>query len=127
MDKLVDHCFVFEGGGVMRDFPGNYTQYRIQSAAEEKAKKENKKITKTEKIASTEAEKTKLTYAEKMEFEALEGEIDTLEQSLKELSDSLTRSNDTEDLLAITEKIGEVQKRLEAKTQRWMHLAEFEM
>jgi ATP-binding cassette subfamily F protein uup len=127
MDKLVDHCFVFEGGGVMHDFPGNYTQYRIQSAVEEKAKKESKKISKTDKNTSTDAEKTKLTYAERMEFEALEGEIDTLEQTLKELSDSLTKSNDSEDLLAITEKLGEVQKRLEAKTQRWMHLAEFEM
>jgi ABC transport system ATP-binding/permease protein len=127
MDKLVDHCFVFEGEGTMRDFPGNYTQYRLRAAMEEKAKKENKRTSPVEKAVHSSGEKTKLTYAERMEFDGLDGEIDTLENKLKTLSHNLTQSNTTDELLSITEKIGEVQKELETKTQRWMYLAEFEM
>lgn len=127
MDKLVDHCFVFEGEGTMRDFPGNYTQYRLRAAMEEKAKKENKRTSPVEKVVHSSGEKTKLTYAERMEFEGLDGEIETLENKLKTLSHNLTQSNTTDELLSITEKIGEVQKELETKTQRWMYLAEFEM
>ncbi len=127
MDKLVDHCFVFEGKGTMRDFPGNYTQYRLRAALEEKEKKENKRTSPVEKVVPSSGEKTKLTYAERMEFEGLDGEIETLENKLKTLSHNLTQSNTTDELLSITEKIGEVQKKLETKTQRWMYLAEFEM
>lgn len=127
MDKLVDHCFVFEGEGTMRDFPGNYTQYRWRAALEEKEKKENKRTSPVGKAVHSRGEKTKLTYAERMEFDGLDGEIDTLENKLKTLSHNLTQSNTTDELLSITEKIGEVQKELEAKTQRWMYLAEFEM
>ncbi|HEU0228155.1 MAG TPA: ABC-F family ATP-binding cassette domain-containing protein, partial [Arachidicoccus soli] len=82
MDRLVDHLFVFEGEGLIRDFPGNYTQYRIQQKIEE----QNKKVTSPTKIEApvqnaeeSSTSKKKIGFKEKREFELLEKEISDLE------------------------------------------------
>ena len=127
MDKMVDHCFVFEGEGVIRDFPGNYTQYRYAKTEEEKqAKKENTiKASAPAAQVNQEKEKSKLTYAERIEFEGLEGEISMLEEKIKSLSDEISNSNDAEHLLKLTKDITDSQALLEKQTARWMYLAEF--
>jgi len=127
MDKMVDHCFIFEGDGLMRDFPGNYTQYRSAKAIEEK---NAKKVTATKASpssseVSSEKEKQKLTYAERMEFNGLEGEISSLENLIQELSDALTQTNSSDELQKMTSDITKSQSLLEKKTERWMYLAEF--
>jgi ATP-binding cassette subfamily F protein uup len=127
MDKMVDHCFVFEDNTIIRDFPGNYSQYRTAKALEEK---EEKKI-KAAKAASpllkeeSQKEKQKLTYAERMEFDKLEAEIVTLEEKIKNLSDEISTSNDAGKLATLTKGITDAQALLEKQTARWMCLAEF--
>jgi ABC transport system ATP-binding/permease protein len=127
MDKMVDHCFVFEDNTIIRDFPGNYSQYRTAKALEEK---EEKKI-KAAKAASpllkeeSQKEKQKLTYAERMEFDKLEAEIVTLDEKIKNLSDEISTSNDAGKLATLTKGITDAQALLEKQTARWMCLAEF--
>ncbi len=129
MDKIVDHTFVFEGNGVIRDYPGSYSQYRAQKELEEEeAKSVRTKTAETKKSAPTEAqEKVKLTYAERIEFDKLEEEIATLEESMKSLNDEIAGSSDHERLQDLTKDITEQQQILDEKTERWMHLAQFEM
>ena len=124
MDKLVEHTFTFEGDGLIRDFPGNYSDYQTKKKQQEKeAKKQIKQVEKKVDVASD--EKVKLTYAEKIEYEKLEGEIATLEEKKGSMSEKLTTCNDHTELLALSNEIGEIQQRIEEKTERWIYLAEY--
>ena len=78
MDRLVDHLFIFEGEGQVRDFPGNYTDYRTHISTDDKLK-QTKVKDKDVKDKFTEG-KRKLTYNEKKEYETIESLIDALEQ-----------------------------------------------
>lgn len=128
MDKIVDHTFVFEGEGKIRDYPGSYSQYRAQKELEEEeAKAKAKPAEKTATEPAPVKEKVKLTYAERIEFEKLEKEIDTLESQLKEINDEIASSMDHERLQELTTEITTQQGLLDEKTERWMHLAQFEM
>ncbi|MAX79178.1 MAG: ABC transporter [Crocinitomicaceae bacterium] len=131
MDRLVDHVFVFEGEGVIRDFPGNYTQYRLKKAAEdaeEKARKAEEKTTKEEAKPVEQkapAEKKKLSYKEKREFEMLSGEIEKLETEKAELTAQLNSGTlDHEALQKAGERIQEVIDLLDEKELRWLELSE---
>lgn len=126
MDKLVDHLLVFEGDGEIRDFPGNYTQFRAwkkqQKADESKAKEPEKAKTK----AAAPKVKTKLSYNEKVEFEKLTKEIDQLESRKAELSEALssgTLDNDT--VMAHSEELSTIATALEEKENRWLELSEW--
>jgi ATP-binding cassette subfamily F protein uup len=127
MDKVVDHLFVFEGHGEIRDFPGNYTQYREKKRLEDKAS--SKEIaTEKKQIASSEPEKqekTKLTYGERLEFEKLEKSIEKLEEKKAELAEILSATNDNEELMRISAELEEVVKECDAKNDRWLELAEW--
>jgi ATP-binding cassette subfamily F protein uup len=127
MDKMVDHCFVFEDNSVIRDFPGNYSQYRAAKAQEEKEEKKIKAAKAASPVVKEEAqkEKQKLTYAERMEFDDLEKEIASLEEKVKSLSDEISTSNDATALGTLTKGITDTQALLEKQTARWMYLAEF--
>lgn len=133
MDKMVDHLFVFEGVGVIRDFPGNYTEYRDKKDAEEKTlKKEEpeKPVHKSEQAAPVPVEektitKKKLSYKEKAEFEQLEKEIAKLEKEKSELTEKLSAADQQqEDLLKWSERIGKVIAELDEKSFRWLELSE---
>ncbi|MEA3317146.1 MAG: ABC-F family ATP-binding cassette domain-containing protein, partial [Bacteroidota bacterium] len=98
MDQVVDHLFVFKGKGIVKDFPGNYSQYResiINKEKEEKTKIEKPKKEKKQNINKT---KTKLSYKEKCEYELLEKEIEELENEKdileKEISSGELKSDD---------------------------------
>lgn len=126
-DKVVDHLFVFKGDGVIRDFPGNYTQYRaaekVEAAAE--TRKEEKPAPKPDAPSDTPKVKTKLTYGERLEFEKLEKEIDELEAKKEALARELSDTNDNDALMAISRELEEVVKAVETRTERWMELAEW--
>lgn len=126
-DKVVDHLFVFKGNGVIRDFPGNYTQYRAAEKVEAAAAapKEEKPAQKPEAAAEAPKVKTKLTYGERLEFEKLEKEIDELEARKETLAQRLSNTNDNEELMAVSQELDEVVKAVEARTERWMELAEY--
>ncbi|MCO6497409.1 MAG: ABC-F family ATP-binding cassette domain-containing protein [Chitinophagaceae bacterium] len=126
MDRLVDHLFVFEGNGVVKDFPGNYTQYRISKQKEEK--KEEEKPRPAEPV-KTFAQKNpnRLSYKEKREFEMLEKELPVLEKEKAELEAKLSEGNvPYEELQKISERIGELAELIDEKELRWLELSEIE-
>ncbi|HEY5510157.1 MAG TPA: ABC-F family ATP-binding cassette domain-containing protein [Prolixibacteraceae bacterium] len=123
MDKIVDHLFVFEGNGVIKDFPGNYTEYR--DWAEEKAKAEQV-IVKTDKPVREKpvTEKKKLSFKEKKELEELEKDISNLENEKKILEEDLNSGLMAADLLHKKSlRYGEVTSQLEDKEMRWLELS----
>ena len=132
MDKVVDHLLVFEGDAKIKDFPGNYTDYREWRDAQQK---QDKKIEKSGKDAARHVSTTKpkkddvrkMTFKEKQEFESIEKEIEKLEQEKNTIETNLsngTLSND--ELLTQANRIAEVIDLLDEKTMRWLELSELQ-
>ena len=128
MDKLTDHLFVFEGDGVIRDFPGNYTEYRIDKDKREEAEKfRNQSQVKVAPDKKEKKEKTKLTYAERLEFKDLEGEIEKLEERKAEITALFEGGeNDASRLEELSKEMNELVGILEKKEMRWLELSEYE-
>lgn len=134
MDKMVDHLFVFEGAGVVRDFPGNYTEYREKKDNEEKAlSKEAKsntqatpaKVEAAPVIPKVEAPKKKLSFKEKAEFEELEKSIAQLEAEKAKITEQLNTSTDNhDDIVKWSAQMGEIIKQLDEKGMRWLELSD---
>ena len=124
MDRLVDHLLVFEGNGAIRDYPGNYTQFREWQKSQQQelipAKKEEKP---NQPIAAP--PKKKLSYKEQREFDMLEKEIAALEKERTGIYEAL---NDTsqpyEKLEGLTKRIGEIAAAIDEKEMRWLELSE---
>ncbi len=130
MDKLVDHVFVFEGDGKLRDFPGNYSQYREAKIKEDKAAQEIKRLATTNKpkekpAYKKEKTKTKLSYNEKREYEQLEKDIEKLETEKATLEEKLNGGGSHDELMEWSKKIGEVMASIDEKSDRWLELSEF--
>ena len=124
MDKIVDHLFVFEENGLIRDYPGNYSQYRAWKKAQNEPAKADKRQS-AEKPAK-QATKTKLSYKEKREFEQLEKEIGELEARKKELTERLSTGEVPYDKMQqLSEELSDIQNQLETKTERWFELADY--
>jgi ATP-binding cassette subfamily F protein uup len=133
MDKLVDHLFVFEGDGEVRDFPGNYSQYREISKEEEKYKVELDKEEEEQKTASItqnnnttiKTESRKLSFKEKRELEIIEQEMPKLEEEKRKLeADMSTGTLSFEALQQHGARIAEIVQLLEEKEMRWLELSE---
>lgn len=130
MDKVVDHLLVFKGEGEIKDFPGNYTQYRewqkLQTKEEaEKAPKAEAKVAKKPTNSNNTTERKKLSFKEKREFEQLEKDIEQLETEKKAIEEAL--SSGTISVDEITEKsirLPKLQDELDEKTMRWLELSE---
>lgn len=127
MDKVVDHLLVFKGQGDIRDFPGNYSDYRDWKLAKAEHEKEQSKPKeeKTERIRLN--DKRKLSFKEKKELEQLEKDIAALEEEKKRLEEMLCSG-----ILSVAE-LTETSKRLpvlgdelDEKTMRWLELSEIE-
>lgn len=124
MDKLVDHLFVFEGDGEVRDFPGNYSQYREWEKDQEKIKVLPEVIEEKEP-EKPEAKGRKMSFKEKRELELLEKEIEKLENEKKLLDSQLADGSLPYDQLEGTSRrIGEVIQLLDEKGMRWLELSE---
>lgn len=129
MDKLVDHLFVFEGNGAVRDFPGNYSQYREMEREEEKYKElEPEVVVEPEAKAETakpKAEGKKLSFKDKRELEMLEKEMPALEEEKAAIEVAMsTGTQSFEELQRSGERIAEIAALLEAKEMRWLELSE---
>lgn len=128
MDRLVDHLFVFEGDGVVRDSPGNYSQYR-QSITDSQqfavASKQSSEVVSERKPPQTGSDKKQLSYKEKREFEVLEKEIAELTKE-KEFVNLRLNSGDAsfDELQKLSNRIGELTKLLDEKELRWLELSE---
>ena len=139
MDRLVDHLFVFEGNGEVRDFPGNYTQYRIWLKENEKKADRWKELEQNKNrgeslpagelnipAAKPPAQKRKPSFREKHEFEVLEKEIPSLEAEKKMLAEKMSESGQTfEELAKLSNQMIQLTRELEQKELRWLELSEF--
>jgi len=128
LDRIVDHTFAFEGDGVIKDFPGNYTDYRIwqeENAKQQKKDKDSKPaIAEVAEIKET-TPKRKLSFKEKTEFDILEKEIGVLENLKIELTEKLSSGNLSFDEIAdISKKLEDAVNELEEKELRWLELSE---
>ncbi len=123
MDRLVDHLFVFEGGGVVSDFPGNYSQYR------EKVKADPDpviaKAPQPVKTPEPQASKRKLSYKEQREYDGIESELAALEAERKTLYEKLSSGGLPYDgLQKITARLTAIGNHIEQKEMRWLELSE---
>jgi ATP-binding cassette subfamily F protein uup len=129
LDRIVDHLFVFEGEGAIRDFPGNYTQYKIWSDDRKRKAQLQKRIEvrKAEPSKPAAAPTNKLSFREKRELETLELEIATLEQEKSAIEAGLRSGTlDPEKLQQYSERWATIIPEIETKTERWMELSEKE-
>jgi len=136
MDKLVDHLFVFEGDGIVKDFTGNYREWRDEVVEEElQLKKKQKQALVNQKnekqdavsitINTTTEKGRKRTFKEKYEFEQLQKEIATLEKEKQDLDLKLASSEGShEEILLWSTRIGEVISAIDEKELRWLALSE---
>ena len=124
MDRLVDHLFIFEGEGQVRDFPGNYTDYRANISNDTKLKqtKSKDKVIVKNNVAE---QKRKLTYKEKKEYDTIESVIDALEQEKTTIGAQFNDPDlNPEKMKELGKRIKEIDDEIAEKTDRWMELAE---
>ncbi len=130
MDRMVDHLFAFEGDGVIKDFPGNYSQYREALANEKFTGYEvvAEKAPVTEEVIVKQKnnnEPKKLSFKEKHEFETVEKEIPALQKEKSLLEEKMNvGSLNFEDLQKAAARIGEIVALLDEKEMRWLELSE---
>ncbi len=133
MDKVVDHLLVFKGNGVIKDFPGNYTQYRMFADKEEKPTNEkptdknerNKGKTERTDEQSAEPAKRKLTYKERLEMAQLEKDIAALEEKQKSIEEDLCSGKLSVDELTEKSKLlSSLKDEIDEKSMRWLELDE---
>ena len=124
MDKVVDHLLVFKGQGEIKDFPGNYTQYRDwqallpKEAGEAKADKEVKTV-------KTVREKVKMSFKEKREFEQLEKDIAALEDEKRKIEEALsTGTLSVDQITEMSKRLPALNDELDEKSMRWLELSE---
>lgn len=127
LDKLTEHLFVFEGNGKVRDFLGNYNEYRLQLKEEQRQAAREEKIALSENIkTNTPVTKRKLTFKEQTEFKQLEKEIEALSKEKQVLTDKLSGSLTHHDEIQKTaQRIEEIILSLDAKELRWLELSEY--
>lgn len=125
MDKLVDHLFIFEGQGKVRDFNGTFTEYRLE--AQVKLKKTPTPIEKNAKISSKQIDRDKksLSFKEQKEFEMIESELAKLEENKSAIENSLSdKELSFEKISTLSEELGKITQSIDHKTDRWLELSE---
>ena len=132
MDKVVDHLFVFKGNGVVKDFPGNYTQYRNQvdkltSKQVDKSLPQERNNSSTRQLVNSTPRKRKMSFREKQEFEALGKEIDELENEKADIEAALSSGTlSTQEIIDLSKRLPVVNDLLDEKSMRWLELSEIE-
>ena len=131
MDKVVDHLLVFNGGGDIRDFPGNYTQYREWKEAKARHDKEQQAVAKPQAAAkparTRQDEKRRMSFKERREFEQLEKEIAELEAEKKAIEDALCSGTlSVDELTEKSRRLPQLTDLIDEKTMRWLELSEME-
>ncbi len=125
-DKVVDHLLVFKGEGEIKDFPGNYTQYREYQKLKSKDDEVVAAKAKTKKADYHHDTRRKLSYKEKMELEQLSKDIEKLEEEQKTIEQQLcTGTLDINQLTTLSKRLPEVKELLDEKEMRWLELSEW--
>lgn len=132
MDKVVDHLLVFRGGGEVKDFPGNYTQFRenVRLLAKEDEAKGKASVDSSPTFSNgkprLQEKKRKLTFKERQEFEQLEKDIEYLEQEKNDIETALSSGTISVDEITIMSKrLPVLNDELDEKSMRWLELSEF--
>ncbi len=131
MDKVVDHLLAFQGNAQIKDFPGNYTEYREWKEVQDSLEKEKIQVArpkeeKPQVVQSKPEEKKKLSFKEKREFEELDALIPKLEEEKSILENELSSGIlSSDDLLVKSNRISELMDEIDEKTMRWMELSEY--
>lgn len=130
MDRMVDHLFAFEGEGVIRDYPGNYSQYRealskgLLDAQEGQIMKPIPEPEESTPLKKERSIEKKLSFKEKFELESLEKEMPVLQKEKESLEQQLTNSADFNALQKASERISQIIQILDEKELRWLELQE---
>jgi ATP-binding cassette subfamily F protein uup len=127
MDKVVDHLLVFKGQGDIRDFPGNYSDYRDWKLAKAEHEKEaaKPKEEKTQRVRLN--DKRRMTFKERKEFEQVEKEIAALEEEKKQIEEALCSGTlSVDELTEKSKRLPLLNDELDEKTMRWLELSEIE-
>ena len=129
MDKIVDHLLIFNGNGDIRNFPGNYTQYRHWKEEKDRREKEQAATVKSQTsapIKSRENEKRRLSFKERREFEQLEQEINELEAEKKSIEEALCSGTlSVDELTEKSKRLPQLTELIDEKTMRWLELSEW--
>ena len=130
-DKVVDHLLVFHGQGNIKDFPGNYTQYRewksLNSVEEKEQKKDNDKRENVQKKPKRDDSRRRMTYKEKIEFAQLEKEIAALEEEQHQIEDALCSGKlSVDELTEKSKRLSSLKDEIDEKSMRWLELSEIE-
>lgn len=127
MDKVVDHLLVFKGNGEIKDFPGNYTQYRQWCALQPKEKTQVKKEDAPAESYHRRESRRRMSYKEKREFEQLEKDIESLETEKRQLEAALSSGElSVEEIVTKSKRLPVLQEELDGKSMRWLELSEME-
>ena len=129
MDKVVDHLLVFKGQGEIKDFPGNYTQYREWQALQPKDTVSASKPAQLATVSCIETmpkeAKRKMSYKEKREYEQLEGEIEALETEKKQIEEALSSGTlSVDEITVMSKRLPLLTEELDEKSMRWLELSE---
>jgi len=130
MDRMVDHLFAFEGNAVIRDYPGNYSQYREAIANgsltdERQIIKQESKIVEPATVVSSSSNGQKLSFKEKRELELLDKEMPELQKEKAALETKMNEGNPGfDELQKAAERIGIIVQLLDEKEMRWLELSE---
>lgn len=133
MDKLVDHLLVFKGNGEVKDFPGNYSEYRTWQSLRDKEDQEEKEQTRKQAPTTPHKntwggeKKRKLTFKEKQEMQQLEADIERLEQEKQELETALCSGTlGVDEITEKSKRLPTLSEELDEKSMRWLELSEIE-
>ncbi len=127
LDRTVDHLFVFEGDGVVKDFPGNYSDYRDWRIQQKKEEEKPKRKEEQKAVRTPRSNANKMSFKEKKEFEALSAEIASLEEEKKQIESDLSGGTvSMDEITAKSQRMQEIINLLDEKEMRWLELSEKE-
>jgi ATP-binding cassette subfamily F protein uup len=131
MDKVVDHLLVFKGNGEIKDFPGNYTQYRewasMEDSRESRSSSDSRESRETSKSSYRHDDRRRLSYKEKREMEQLEKDIAALEAEKKQIEEALCGgTTSVDEITAMSKRLPVLNDELDEKSMRWLELSEIE-
>ncbi len=132
MDKVVDHLFVFKGNGEVKDFPGNYTQYRnqvdkLKGNQVDKSLSQERSNSSSRHPVNSIPRKRKMSFRERQEFEALEKDIEALEKEKADIEAALSSGTiSTQEIIDLSKRLPVVNAELDEKSMRWLELSEIE-
>ena len=128
MDKVVDHLLVFKGQGEIKDFPGNYTQYREWASLEDSRESRSSSDSReTSKPSYRHDDRRRLSYKEKREMEQLEKDIAALEAEKKQIEEALCGgTTSVDEITAMSKRLPVLNDELDEKSMRWLELSDVE-